>query len=527
MNKIYNSDDIVVISQQALQNIAVSVSITQRESGLNIKDFAKKHDMGKDYIGMWVNGTYRPNPQLRLLYKMYTKNIINLPLCIDWEVNLSQDPSPLLQIGNSKDYISLRELILRSGAEIEYHMEKNGYVTRSFHKHLGIASGTITKYINAKNREGSNGINLITLLKFVYGLEIDFAYILSKDYELIGHSSVDEKVDSEVNTENTINLNPEKVFNMILSSKPEIIKEIYPNGFRPINCEKQLKLNNGDRRRVDIYGVDEIQNVPVFIEVQLNAMDKIHFRQVKGIIRSISEGVIILIALKIDCKDFNEVNDLINSSGKKIKLLFVEYNSNFLDSLTQLAYMSDMESHEESSQPDFVNPILTVKKELSTMDDNFIGSLEEHSSYNNVLMDKLIPKMRENLWAYGSIRSLQIKEDSNSLVLSAGLREIELKVYLPSDGSSESYIQILSPNKKRALSDFGIIKLKLLDTNFGASIFEVGERKLLMNYGVNNFIESTPDIIIVSFTDLILRDVGTILQEFSMYSQSLKRQPSN
>lgn len=204
MNNIYNSEDTGVISQQSLANIAESVSIAHKESGLSIKKFAEIHDMGYDYIRNWLNGTYRSNPQLRILHKMHNKNIINFPLCIDQEINLSQDPSPLLQIGSSKYNISLEELSLRLGAEIEYYMEMKGLVTRSFYEHLGITSGTITKYINAKNKEGSNGINLITLLKFVYGMEIDFDYILSKDYELIGHNSVVEKVDGLISFFGTV-----------------------------------------------------------------------------------------------------------------------------------------------------------------------------------------------------------------------------------------------------------------------------------------------------------------------------------
>ncbi|MBY0221783.1 hypothetical protein [Sporosarcina aquimarina] len=523
MNPEYNLEKINIFSKEVVAKIAKDVITSYEVRNLSVPKFAEQCGLSEGYIRRWLNGTNSSNPMLKHLLILHHKNVIKLPSYFNREESKNKALSVLCQNENPTDPIDINIFLIRLGEEIDSKMKKKGLVTRSFKAPLNITTGTITKLINSRYGEGSNDIHLETFLKMVLSLEINVSSILAKEYKPIEDKSVNGEDDAIRKRKKTINSNREEILNMILSSKPEVLKMFYSNGFRTINCERQLNLGNGSSRRIDIYGVDEIHNVGVYLEAQINTMDDEHFRQVKSIADTLNEGVIIWAASKVNSRYYKELEDLISGSNKSIKILFVDFDQKFLDELSRLDSMSEMEAYEEIMQTTFVNPIFTVRKELSTMEDSFIGSFEEHNSYSNVLMNKLIPKMREELWAYSSIRSVQIKEGDNSIRLSVGLREIEIQLNLRTDRSMESYIQICSPDKKTALSDFRKIKLRLLDIEFGAPIVEVNERKLLIDYGINNFPKSTSDENIDEFVNIILKDIGKLLHAFSEYRTSLKK----
>src|SRR5690606_35518950 len=78
------------------------------------------------------------------------------------------------------------------------------------------------------------------------------------------------------------------------------------------------------------------KKVPVFIEVQKDKMDLIHFKKIEELIEQIDEGIIVWIFTKITTRFVNKLEVLALTAEKNLEVLFVAVEDDIISQLSDL-----------------------------------------------------------------------------------------------------------------------------------------------------------------------------------------------
>lgn len=193
----------------------------------------------------------------------------------------------------------------------------------------------------------------------------------------------------------------------------------------------KVKLNNIeldkniDNRKVDIYAITN-ENNEVFMELQLGATDYTHFNQLKTIIET-QENNMILIWIATDFKVdmLNEIEKEIKESGKNINFIALKLNievTKYLEALNQIFIIEIMENLNMLTKVE--NHFQVIESFYRVQDESNVNVVlkkeKEAVDFSNKhnIMKLICNELRRQIYYYPSVH--RDKRLDNGIVLGAG-----------------------------------------------------------------------------------------------------------
>lgn len=203
------------------------------------------------------------------------------------------------------------------------------------------------------------------------------------------------------------------------------IEDIIKVNLNDIELDKNI-----DNRKVDIYAITN-ENKEVFIELQLGISDNIHLNQLKTIIQTQENNMIVVwIATDFKVDMLNEIEQEIKDVRKNIHFIALKLN------IEVMAYL-------ETLNKIFITEVIDNLKILNEVDNHFeiienfyrlqdknntttyLKKVEEPLDLNNKqnVMKYLFNELRKQIYYYPSIHRDK-KLDNNVIVLAGGKAEV-------------------------------------------------------------------------------------------------------
>lgn len=216
--------------------------------------------------------------------------------------------------------------------------------------------------------------------------------------------------------------NSDKEFYYALFTKfyKDKIEDITKINLNDIELDKNI-----DNRKVDIYAVTS-ENKEVFIELQLGTTDYIHLNQLKTIIQT-QENNMILVWIATDFKVdmLNEIEKEIKESGKNISFIALKLNievMNYLEALNQIFITEIMEKLNMLTKVE--NHFQVIESFYRVQDESNVNvvlikekEVVDFSNKHNI-MKLICNELRRQIYYYPSVH--RDKRLDNGIVLGAG-----------------------------------------------------------------------------------------------------------
>lgn len=123
-----------------------------------------------------------------------------------------------------------------------------------------------------------------------------------------------------------------------------------------------LERKEEGQKPIDMYALDGVLGRPVLVESQLGRSDPPHFAVVRELIHSLGEGTVVYQALSFQDKHIREFRNLVETSGKPIRLYLVIINQDVLKPLTELDRLNKLDVYHNLWRMDKVANVLQVVK---------------------------------------------------------------------------------------------------------------------------------------------------------------------
>lgn len=429
---------------------------------------------------------------MSLILLMHEKGYINLFLLLDFTGN-----GPSIQGVNVLKSMSINEFQERVGQAIFKRLKNQQGLSNEAYNTFGTASSTISKIQHRKTRSGN--MSFKTCLSLFFTFKIDILSIFSTDWK---------SVDIKPKNKRAAYKYPENALRMILSTMPYLWKQFYDGKIQILSFEEYLAISDDEHGLMDVHAVDSNRQINIFMEIQIGTMDSGHFEQVEKIIRNKDNCIIIWVASKANRKFFDDLQMLIQNLNKNISLLFVEFDSTLIQQLDCLAAMSPYHAFETIMKTNYEDSKFKLIAGESSPPESLKGSYKEpvFNNVQSIRYNQLISELKEQLPYYSSIMSCHYPEGQKYIRISAGYKEIELRIYLGISEGEETFFIIRTKDKPQVKADFNKFKVILHKIKTDAGITEVDERNLKFNYGKNNFKSSD---------NILVKDIGMVLSIFS------------
>lgn len=161
----------------------------------------------------------------------------------------------------------------------------------------------------------------------------------------------------------------EFIFNLIVMKNPSLLS-LYINGeYQFIELEQYYQ-----QMYIDMYGWQEKNNVPIYVETQLTSSDPTHLDKVKRIIETIDEGIVIWIAPEFNEEHVNELYSLLHFRiAKPINLLAVTFNESYLPYIDKLDQRPQMEIWNKISTQQILLPVMDLHRTIEIIPPAYQG----------------------------------------------------------------------------------------------------------------------------------------------------------
>ena len=166
----------------------------------------------------------------------------------------------------------------------------------------------------------------------------------------------------------------EFIFNLILMQNPSLLSQFIGGDYQ--HSELELYQN---RLYIDMYGRKRQNNVPVFVETQLNRSDAKHFDKVKQLIGSIEDGIIVWIATEFKTNYLEEMYNLLHFSiAKPINLYMVVVEDSYMSILEELNKKDQIHVWNRLNQQQIELPVLSIVESIEIIPSGYQAKAEEY-----------------------------------------------------------------------------------------------------------------------------------------------------
>lgn len=168
----------------------------------------------------------------------------------------------------------------------------------------------------------------------------------------------------------------EFIFNLILMKNPSLLS-LYINGeYQFIELEQYYQ-----QMYIDMYGWQEKNNVPIYVETQLTSSDPSHLEKVKRIIETINEGIVIWIAPEFNEEHVEKLYSLLHfRMAKPINLLTVTFNESYLPYIDQLDQRPQIEIWNKISTQQILLPVMDLHRAIEIIPPTYQGVNESDAA---------------------------------------------------------------------------------------------------------------------------------------------------